>query len=133
MNDCEPDYYLEIYPIHVKNNKLRSVYLIGNFFRLDKYRHVKLNKNTFKHKDMGISIDSIIDYQNLKYELSSIMSFYGDSIDLEISDTDLERFNKMKQRLEKIQNDWARKADAFLAWKRRRQIIAAWQREYDAS
>lgn len=130
----EPIYYLEIYPINVKNNKLRNVHPIGDFFALDKYRQLKLNKNTFRHTDIGISLDSIRDYNDLKYELSRIHSFYhGYDMELEIDDREFNRYMNMKNKLEKISNDWTRKANAFIAWRRRRQVIAVWEREYEAS
>lgn len=120
------DYYLEIYPINVKNNKLREVCLIGDFFQLDKSRHWKVNKNVFKHSEIGISIDSILEHKSLWYEISKIQSFYADYADYDEYDKeDVDRIISLKNKLEKISLDWTKKANAFLAWKRRKHAIMA--------
>jgi hypothetical protein len=117
------DYYLEIYPNVVKNNKLREVCLIGGFFQLDKSRHWKVNKNVFKHSEIGISIDSILDHKGLWHEISKIQSFYGDYDEYDKEDAN--RIISLKNKLEKIQIEWTKKANILLAWKRRKQAIMA--------
>lgn len=127
----EPRYYLEIYPIVVKNNKPRSVHLIGDIFQLDKYRNLKVGREVFTHKQIGISEESIIKYYHLRNTLTNIVTWWGnDGVQLDLmSEEDANNFLKMKNDYEAIQDEWARIANAFLAWKRRRQIIMAWELE----
>lgn len=123
-------YYFYIEPIVLHSKKQQTVFLIGDIFQVYKHNYCKINKNTFTHVDLQIPVDSIKDYRDIHGELNTILLSYRGwtmyDVDDTISDVDKERIIKLRQQLDEIENEWTKKADAFLAWKRRRQLVTIW-------
>lgn len=131
MTSSQRLYYFYIETIMLNRKKQHAVFLIGDIFQVYKHNHCKINKNTFTHVDLQIPVDSIKDYRDIHGELNTtILSYRGWTmydVDDTISDVDKEeRIIKLRQQLDEIEIEWAKKADAFLAWKRRRQLVTIW-------
>lgn len=130
MTSSQRLYYFYIETIMLNRKKQHIVFLIDNDFEEKKHNPYKINANTFTHIDLQISVDSIKDYKDLQSERRCIISFYRGQtmydVDDTISDVDKERIIKLRQQLDEIENEWTKKADAFLAWKRRRQLVTIW-------
>jgi hypothetical protein len=125
-------YYFYIEPIVLHSKKQHAVFLMDNDFTVGKHNPYIINTNTFTHIDLQIPVDSIKDYRDLQAERRRMLSFYRGwtvhEADDPISDVDKERIIKLRQQLDEIEISWFKKASAFLAWKRRRQLVAMWTR-----
>jgi hypothetical protein len=127
-----PKYYFYIEPIVLHSKKQHAVFLMDNDFTVGKHNPYIININTFTHIDLQIPVDSIKDYKDLQAERRRTISFYRgwttNGFDDLISDIEKEHIIMLKQQLEEIEHAWTKKADAFLAWKRRRQLVTIWAR-----
>lgn len=81
---------------------------------------------TYTHTELQIDVDLIKEYNEIKYDLKKYLRLVISEIDLE--DVDREFIIKGKQRLEEIEQEWMKKYNSFVAWKRRRQLLAAWNK-----
>jgi hypothetical protein len=80
--------------------------------------------NTYTHTELQINVDLIKEYNEIKYDL--IRYWMLDIPEFDLENVDREFIIKGKQRLEEIEREWMKKYNTFMAWKRRRQLIAAW-------
>ena len=81
-------------------------------------------KNIYSHTELQIDADLIKEYNEIKYNLVRYRILDIPEFDLE--DADREFIINGKQRLEEIEHEWLEKYYVFMAWKRRRNVIAAW-------
>jgi hypothetical protein len=82
--------------------------------------------NTYTRAELQIDVDLIKEYNEIKYDLIRYRILDIPEFDLE--DVDREFIIKGKQRLEEIEQEWMKKYNKFITWKRRRQVIAAWNK-----
>ena len=82
--------------------------------------------NTYTHTELQIDVELIKEYNEIKYDL--VKYWMLDIPEFDLEDVDREFIIKGKQRLEEIEQEWMKKYNSFVAWKRRRQVIAAWHR-----
>jgi hypothetical protein len=80
--------------------------------------------NTYTHTELQIDVELIKEYNEIKYDLVRYRILDIPEFDLE--DVDREFIIKGKQRLEEIENEWMKKYNIFMAWTRRKQLLAAW-------
>ena len=80
--------------------------------------------NTYTHTELQIDVELIKEYNEIKYDL--VRYWILDIPEFDLEDVDREFIIKGKQRLEEIEREWLKKYNEFMAWKRRRQVIAAW-------
>jgi hypothetical protein len=82
--------------------------------------------NAYTHTELQIDVELIKEYNEIKYDLVRYRILDIPEFDLE--DVDREFIIKGKQRLEEIEREWLKKYNEFMAWKRRKQLLAAWNK-----
>lgn len=82
--------------------------------------------NTYTHTELQIDVDLIKEYNEIKYDLVRYLIL--DIPEFDLDDASREFIIKGKQRLEEIEREWMKKYNSFMAWKRRRQVLAIWDK-----